>query len=191
MEFRNIDEFENFVEKKANQFAKKVAIQAKALFKKKIVELNRSFLSSSDFNKIKTSLVGEYGFTPEEVSSLDKIVDAMSRSSNIVDKGDSFVIEYVNLSELYNQPEAQHNLSSSSRAGEVVSWAEWLEEGASIIGSSYSGKDSPSSRSGKGTMVDGGAWRIRPTRAFSNLAKKIGLEGTRKIMTLAVRRVKK
>lgn len=191
MEFRNLDQFENFVTKKAKSFAKKIAKQAKLDFKKKIDKLNNSFLNSSDFNKIKTSLVGEYGFTPEEVSSLDNIVNAMNRSSNIVDNGDSFIIEYVNLSTLYNQPEAQHQLSGRSNSGEVVSWAEWLEEGVSIFGFSYSDKESASSRSGKGVMEEGGSWKIRPTRAFSNIAKSTGLEDAKKIMTLSVRRVRK
>jgi len=185
-----MNQFENFIVKKAEAIAKKVAKQAEIGFKKKIDELNKSFLNSSDFKKIKTSLVGEYGFTPEEVSSLDNIVDAMNRSTVTKSGSDYFVVEYVNLAELYNQPESQHQLSAKSRAGEVVSWAQWLEEGVSVFGFSYSDKNSDSSRSGKGVMEAGGSWKIRPTRAFSNLAKNMGLDGAKKVMTLAVRKVR-
>jgi hypothetical protein len=190
MEIKNLGEFEGFLDKKTKQIGKLVATQARKLFQKKIEELNEAFLTSSDFKNIKTRLVGEYGFTPEEVQSLDNIVDAMTRVSNI-DDSDGFVIQYVNLRALHNQPEAQHGLSSSSRAGEVVSWTEWLEEGVSITGHSYTAKPSPDSRSGKGIMSEGGAWALRPTRAFSNLSKKFGLKEAKEIMTLSVKRVKR
>lgn len=191
MGFNNLDGFERFLDRKLDSLAKKVAKEARVEFEKKIKELNTAFLNSADFRAIKGTLVGEYGFTPEEVSALDNIIDAMTRVSNKEESDYSFVIEYVSLSELHKQPEAAHNLFVRPDDGEQVAWTRWLEEGASILGYSYDPETSKSSRSGKGTMEKGGGWRLRPTRAFSKLAKKLNFKDLRGVMALAVRRVKR
>ena len=191
MVFNNLDAFESFFNKKLDSIAKKITRQAKAEFSKKIDELNKAFLNSSDYNNIKGSLLGEYGFTSEEVSALDNIVDAMNRVSDIESTDTSYVVQYVNLEELHKQPEAAHSLFVSPDSGEQVSWTRWLEEGASVLGYSFSDDQSKSSRSGKGTMKAGGGWRLRPTRAFSEIAKKVGIDDVKKIMTLSIRKIKK
>jgi len=191
MEFLNLDAFAAFLEKKANSIGKAIAREAQKEFEKKIAELNNAFLSSRDFRDIKGKLQGEYGFTNEEVAGLDNIVDAMERSSKVTKDDTSFIIEYVNLKDLYGQPEASHSLSNAKGPGETISWAQWLEEGASIVGYSFDSRNSKSSRSGKGVMEEGGAWRLRPTRAFSKIAKNLDLGDLRNMMTLVVKRVSK
>ncbi len=191
MGFRNLDSFNSFLDRKLESIAKKVTRQAKAEFDKKIEELNKAFLNSSDFRNIQGSLVGEYGFTPEEVSALDNIVTAMNRVTDREATDTSYVIQYVNLEELHKQPEAAHNLFVRPDRGEQVAWTRWLEEGASVLGYSFSDEDTKTSRSGKGTMASGGSWRLRPTRAFSQLSKKVGIDDVKKIMTLSIRKIKK
>lgn len=190
MEFRNLDQFEKFLEKKAERIAKAFVKEAEAEFRKQIERLNKAFLSSSSFKEIKSSLAGEYGFTKDEIANLGDIVNAMSRVSKESKTNDSFVIQYVNLEELHAQPEAQHALTSEDGT-EVISWTKWLEEGATVLGYSFSPKGGKESRSGEGVMKKGGAWRLRPARGFTKLRKNLDLSELKKRMSLVVKRVKK
>jgi len=191
LEFRNIDQFEAFVSSKIKKLSKKIVKNAEKDFRKKIDELNNSFLSLKDFSDIKTKLVGEYGFTEGEVQALDNIVDAMSRVSRYHSSDTGFVVEYIALAELHEQPEARHTLTNAKNGGETISWTRWLEDGASVLGYTFSAKDSENSRSGKGVMSEGGAWRLRPTRAFSNLRKQLKLEDVKKILSISIKKIAK
>jgi hypothetical protein len=191
LEFKNLGAFEEFVSSRVKRISKKIVKIAEKDFRKKIDELNRAFLSSKDFKDIKTRLVGEYGFTDGEAQALDGIVDAMNRVNRVQSTDSEFIVEYLPLEELHEQPEARHTLSNSAGSGESISWTRWLEDGASVLGYSFSAKASEDSRSGKGIMNEGGAWRLRPTRAFSNLRKKLRIEDVKKTLSISIRKVSK
>jgi hypothetical protein len=191
LEFKNLSELETFISSRIKKISKKIMKEAEKDFRKKIDELNNSFLNSKDFREIKTRLVGEYGFTEGEVQALDNIVDAMSRVSKYTSSDSEFVVEYISLAELHGQPEARHTLTSAKSGGETISWTRWLEDGASVLGYTFSAKDSENSRSGKGVMSEGGAWRLRPTRAFSNLRKQLKLEDVKKILSISIKKIAK
>jgi len=40
-------------------------------------------------------------------------------------------------------------------------------------------------------MSEGGAWRLRPTRAFSNLRKQLKLEDVKKILSISIKKIAK
>ena len=52
LEFRNIDQFEAFVSSKIKKLSKKIVKNAEKDFRKKIDELNNSFLNLKDFKDI-------------------------------------------------------------------------------------------------------------------------------------------
>lgn len=190
MEFRNLDQFEKFLDKKLGKIAKAFTKEAEQEFKSQIDRLNRSFLSSKAYRDVKGSLAGEYGFTKNEIAALDNIIDAMTRVSSQSKTDDSFVIQYVNLEDLHAQPEAQHALTSKYGT-DVISWTRWLEEGVSVLGYSFSPEGGKDSRSGKGIMKKGGAWQLRPARGFTKLRNNLELSELKKKMSLVVKRIKK
>jgi hypothetical protein len=190
MSFRNQGQFEEFLGKKLEKIARQFSKEAEGVFRNQIEKLNRAFLTSSAFKEIKGSLAGEYGFTRSEIAELDSIIEAMTRVSSEESKDYSFVIQYVDLKALHAQPEAQHDLTSSD-GSDTISWSRWLEEGATVAGFSYARDGGKGSRSGKGTMKEGGTWVLRPARGFTSLRKNLDLDKIKKDLSLVVKRVRK
>lgn len=154
--------------------------------------LRDTFRDSAEFRDLSGRLVGEFGFTPEEVSNLDKILELMvPGNSNItvsklnIGKTYSFILEWVDYDKLKKHPYAQHDLTRLDRDGSIiditatVSWVEWLEEGESIIGYRFDpvgnrGFAKKQSRSGEGLMkktTGGGAWVFEPTGILHRIAE--------------------
>jgi len=190
MSFRNLGSFESFLDKKLDKIAKQFTKEAEETFRSQVEILNRAFLNSKAFREIKGSLVGEYGFTRDEVASLDSIIQAMDRVSTEEKSDYSFVIQYVDLNALHAQPEAQHELTSHETPV-TVSWTKWLEEGASVAGFSFARGGGKDSRSGKGIMKEGGTWVLRPSRGFTGLRKSLDLAKIKRDLSLVVKRVRK
>jgi hypothetical protein len=153
------------------------------------------FASSKEFGELKGKFVGEFGFTPEEVGNLDNILSLlMPGDSKIVTakvtarKSSTFsmILEWVDYDKLKDHAYAQHLLTKLDADGnvksvtDIVSWVEWLEEGATVRGytftkpgGTYEGKDTTArSRSGQGLMrKDGGMWTFKPTAVLGEIAK--------------------
>ena len=158
--------------------------------------LRNTFANSTSYKDLKGRLVGEFGFTPTEVQNLDNILSLFvpSKSNPIVkirttdrrSSGFSMMLEWVDYPKLKDHNLAQHVLTRLDEDGnvvgitDVVSWVEWLEEGATIRGYTFTkpggthgGKNTKDrSRSGKGLMrKDGGIWTFQPTEILKNLAQ--------------------
>jgi len=158
--------------------------------------LQTQFANSEEFRALKGKLQGEFGFTNEEVKNLDRILDLMvpGKSEITISKirtgPNQFLmsLEWVDFKKLKAHEFAQHELTRLDAAGRVVditdiiSWVEWLEEGATIKGYEFfrpsrarSGTiDSKAfSRSGQGLMkrTDSNFWTFNPTRVFESIAK--------------------
>jgi len=178
-----------------NKKMKDVFLASEPLLQKNAEYLRDTFKSSSEFGDLKGKLVGQFGFTPEEVAQLDRILDLLVPGSNKVtvtrtkygQDEYSIALEWVDMSQLKAHPFAQHDLTTLDETGSVtgvtdtVSWVEWLEEGVSVIGyyfskvpaSSKSRSVANRSRSGAGLMKksQGGVWTFQPTRVFEGIAK--------------------
>ena len=153
------------------------------------------FANSDEFQSLKGKLKGEFGFTNEEVAKLDRILDLLLPNnevtvSRVQTSGGKFLmqLEWVDFRKLKEHEFAQHELTRLDAMGrvvditDVISWVEWLEEGATIRGYSFSrvrrgqgavGGTDPSafSRSGEGIMKrSGGIWTFQPTRIFHEIA---------------------
>ena len=154
--------------------------------------LRDAFKNSSEFNDIKTKFVGEFGFTPEELSRLDRILDLLIPGSNDITVGEiktgigtkSILLQWVDYEKLKQHDYAQHELTKldSSSGGfsitGVVSWVEWLQEGVSVIGYEFSpvnARNNKFSRSGEGIMMQSeGTFVLKPTRIFDKIAASSG-----------------
>lgn len=154
------------------------------LFKEaeKLAKEVQKFIDSQAFK-----LIGEFGFTPEEViSKLNKvetllIPDGGSITTLDRKKGRTqhAILNWVDIDALKESDLAQHDLTRWNPAvrrfvrTETISWIEWLEEGKVITGWTFDpGRTaSPPSRSGEGLMVKDGLWRFEPTFIFEKTAK--------------------
>lgn len=164
--------------------------------------LRQKFQNSKEFKDLSGKLVGEFGFTPEEVQKLDRITDLMVPKGNEITitkikTGPNLFLmqlDWVDFRKLKEHEFAQHALTKLDQSGrveritDIISWVEWLEEGASVIGYQFfrpgtgvarlegGGRAAAAqfSRSGEGLMrrTSAGFWTFQPTRVFERIAQE-------------------
>ena len=213
----NAQGFENAVREAVVQRMRSIFdTKAKFFLKEQAEILQQKFLSSEEFTALGGRLVGEFGFTPEEVNNLQRISSLLVPGSNDITvskvkvaKGEySMLLEWVDLAKLKEHEFAQHVLTRLDASGrvigitDIVSWVEWLEEGATVRGYYFSrpgGRFSgPAgeqvaaanfSRSGEGLMKksQAGSWIFRPTRVFERIGKQTSKQDFKRGFGLLVR----
>lgn len=150
---------------------------------------------SQEFQALKTpTLIGKFGFTPQEVSKLDDIFPVIGpgnsnevTSINKVTSGKklSAVLQWVDFEKLKFHQVADHPLTKlNPRTGTfevegVVSWIEWWEHGVTIRGHIFTRgnvRSLPSSRSQEGLMQtrSGSVFQLHPTRIFERTGEQAG-----------------
>ncbi len=170
--------------------------------------LRDAFAGSEEFRSLGGRLKGEFGFTDEEVANLDKILTLMTPArgspitiSKVKTTGNklSMLLEWVDFEQLKTHEFAQHALTRLDSSGQVVgvtdiiSWVEWLEEGAAIRGYSFFRPRGPAarfSRSGEGLMRKNRSnfWTFEPTRILETIAKRTDVKTLRKGFGILVKR---
>ncbi len=158
------------------------------LLKQQAEILKQSFASSTEFQELGGRLLGQFGFTPQEVSNLDRILTLLVPGDNeitfnIVKIGNTLeaILQWVDFQKLKTHSFAQHALTKLDAQGnviditDVVSWVEWLENGVSIAGYQFfrpAGRFSKFSRSGEGLMREkAGTFVLKPTRVFERTGR--------------------
>ncbi len=191
---KNERDLEAFIKKEATKQVNRI-LQSSDKFLLKQAEILQEQIENSDaFRDLQGKLIGEFGFTPEEVFDLRRILTLLVPGSHgitnikVGTRGETMfaILEWVDFKKLKAHPFAQHDLtrfdpvSKSFKLTETVSWVDWLENGQVIRGYVFNpistGRD-PSekfSRSGRGLMQRSrsGAFEFKPTRVFSNRSRK-------------------
>lgn len=171
----------------------------------KIANDLRTFIaSSSEFKNLSGRLVGEFGFTPEEVANLDRILDLLLPGNQVTDielitnsRRSVAILKWVNFDRLRIHPFAQHDLTKGHpdniQLTETISWVDWLENGATITGYSFSRPNAiekESSRSGEGIMrADDGIWTFQPTQIFKRAGNSINVSEMRRGFGIVLRNI--
>jgi len=187
----NKDGLQSQIKKAINRKMNLVFNEAKDLLLQQAKVYRDKFANSSEYQDIKSRMVGEFGFTPEEVAGLDRILDLLVPSTDnditvsfittgIAKSTKFMILEWVDFSKLKEHPIAQHELTKLDAAGsvigitDIVSWIEWLEEGETIRGYEFFKSNESMSRSGAGLMRrdTGNIFVLEPTRIF----ERIGIE---------------
>ena len=194
---KNQNQIEAAVKRALLAKMKKIFTNGKFLLDAQAEILRDIFANSEEFNALKGKLQGEFGFTDEEVRNLDRILDLMVPGANEITvskiktgPGEFIMsLEWVDMKRLQAHEFAQHELTRLDETGKVVeitdiiSWVEWLEDGATIKGyqffrpsraKSAAGIDPGIfSRSGQGLMKKSNSnfWTFEPTRIIERIAK--------------------
>jgi len=169
--------------------------------------------NSNEFRDVQTTLVGEFGFTAQEVAQLPRIfsllIPGTDRRITRIDRKtgtlDNFaILRWNDLETLFKHPFAQHDLTRfnvdtrSFQLTETVSWIQWWEEGQVRTGvvfdpNSPNARRIPPSRSGKGLMREttGGIWRLEPTFIFRKTADAFNPKNMVKQFKLLVKKVRR
>lgn len=176
------------VEKAIRRKMKQVFKEAEKVFIQNANALRDTFKDSEEFRSLKGRLRGEFGFTPEEVEGLDRILELMVPGGNEITLTKitfgteySIILDWVDYAKLKEHPYAQHELTKLDGDGsvesitDVVSWVEWLEEGHSVVGYYFTRGNivsDPYSRSGFGLMKKHptAGWVFQPTRILESIA---------------------
>ena len=159
------------------------------LIKQQAEILRNVFKDSPEYASIKTDMVGEFGFTSQEVGNLDRILELLVPGNSPITISDikaskgrpkSLMLKWVDFNQLKDHEFAQHALTRLDNTGsvtgvtDIVSWVEWLDEGVSILGFTFSDAigQNRRSRSGEGVMQQqkGGSFTIQPSRVFERIA---------------------
>lgn len=159
------------------------------LIKQQAEILRNAFRDSPEFASIKTDMVGEFGFTNQEVANLDRILELLVPGNGPITISDikaskgrpkSLMLKWIDFGKLKDHEFAQHALTRLDNTGsitevtDIVSWIEWLEEGVSVLGYTFSDAigQKGRSRSGEGIMQQqkGGSFTIQPSRVFERIA---------------------
>lgn len=166
------------------------------------------FQNSEEFRSLGGKLKGEFGFTDEEVNNLNRILTLMTPKSGspvtvskIKTTGNKFsmLLEWVDFAQLKDHEFAQHVLTKLDETGsvvsitDVISWVEWLEEGATIRGYNFfrpRGRGRIFSRSGEGLMRrgSGNIWTFEPTRILESIAKRTDVTTLKKGFGVLIKR---
>lgn len=188
--------------------------RADFLLTKQAEVLQQQFRNSDEFRDLSGRLKGEFGFTDQEIAQLDRILSLLVPGSNditvsVVKTGagrQEVFLDWVDFEKLKVHEFAQHALTKLDEAGRVVqitdiiSWVEWLEEGASIrgfqffrpgAGGAQGGSDPAAfSRSGEGLMrrSNSNFWTFEPTRVFERISKQEEGDDLRRGFGVLVRR---
>lgn len=189
-EITNLATIEKKVQQAILQKMRRVFKQGDKLMLDYAQVLQKTFLNSKEFKDLGSSLVGEFGFTPEEVANLQRVGDLLVPGNNPVtvssvkSQGDSFYmqLEWVDFAKLKEHEYARHALTRLDADGhvrsvtDVVSWVEWLEDGVTVRGYYFTRPNEVAakfSRSGEGLMrkKEGSLWVFEPTRIFERISQ--------------------
>ena len=145
--------------------------------------LGERFAQSEEFNRMKGSLKGEFGFTDQEIVELDGIINTIKNDRDVtrVSVGpDRVMLEWGDFRVLKDHPNAKHPLTRlNPKTGlfeiiQIVSWVDWLENGLSITGYTFEEKGGRFSRSKEGQMTESsGLFRLPRTKIFEKIANSI------------------
>jgi hypothetical protein len=209
----NQSSVESAIRRAMERKMKKVFLAGKFLLTSQAKVLRDTFANSEEFTALKGKLKGEFGFTNEEVTNLDRILDLLVPGGEITTTKIStgpgqflMTLEWVDFAKLKVHDFALHELTRLDETGQVIditdiiSWVEWLEEGATVrgyqffrpsAGGAVGGADpSAISRSGEGLMKksEGDFWTFRPTRVFERIAKSESADFLKKGFGILVKR---
>lgn len=189
----NEQQFDQALKKEIGKKMQNIILNSDKFLMKQADILRDQFQNSQEFRDLSGKLVGEFGFTPEEVRNLKEILTLLVPGNNrvttlkVTQSSSKFsaILEWVDFNKLKDHPLAQHDLTRvDSQTGqfkltETISWVDWLENGAVVRGYNFSevGGNSPGrafSRSGKGIMRESksGFWDFTPTKVFDSIGKK-------------------
>lgn len=195
---QDLEAFRRQIRRIVSDAATKTFSQMGPLLLRESEILTSKIESSTDFQELSGRLVGEFGFTPEEVARIHSILPVIrqkGRVTNFVVKSTArnkqAILEWVDMDALKEHPLAQHDLtkynpdSGQFELTETISWVEWFEEGATVRGYQFfkvGGIFKKYSRSGQGLMrrQQGGIWMFEPTRLFDITARKYNIKNLRR-----------
>lgn len=179
----NLSKLENKIKKVMNKKTNQLVRDLEEFLINVNELLGNRFAESKEFNEIKTSLRGEFGFTSEEVAELDEIINVIKNDKSITRiraNSNRIILEWVDFEALKKHPAALHPLSKKQKGSnkfdvsDVVSWVDWLENGLSITGYVYKEEGKKASRSESGVMRRSSqTFRLRKTKVLEKLAKTI------------------
>jgi hypothetical protein len=149
---------------------------------------------SEEFKALKTpTLIGQFGFTPQEVANLDNLFPVIQGGDKSITnvkvktmtKIKSAILNWVDFAKLKDHPVAEHELTSfdarsrTFSVDQIVSWIEWWEEGVTVRGHIFTRGNELNrsfSRSGLGIMMprSGGFFLLRPTMIFQKTGAQSG-----------------
>ncbi|MHA2341936.1 MAG: hypothetical protein ACXADW_08655 [Candidatus Hodarchaeales archaeon] len=195
---KNQNRLESVIKRSIKERMKRVFSQGESLMLGQAQILRREFENSAEFKDLKGRLIGEFGFTPEEVQKIDRLLTLLVPGGNeitvtkIQNGPNRFLmqLDWVDFEELKAHEFALHLLTKLDADGKVesitdiISWVEWLEEGATVRGYEFfrpgtgligGARGTPAvnfSRSGEGLMRrrNSGFWTFEPTRVFERIA---------------------
>ncbi len=189
----NERQFEEFLQKNINKKMELIVKDSESFLMKQSEILRDTFANSQEFRDLSGRLVGEFGFTQEEVRDLSKILALLTPGSEkittlkVTQSNTKFaaILEWVDFDRLKDHPLAQHDLTRLDRTTgqfeltETISWIDWLENGAVVRGYSFEdvGSNAASkrfSRSKKGIMrkSSSGFWEFSPTRVLETIGER-------------------
>lgn len=207
----NERQFERFLDQEIQKRMNEIIRRSDDFLFKQAELLRDRFESSNEFRDLSGRLVGEFGFTPEEVRNLSQILTLLVPRSNdvttlkITQRGgvSLALLEWVDFDKLKEHPFAQHDLTRlNPRTGqfeltERISWVDWLENGAVVRGYNFErvSGNSPArefSRSGQGIMrlSRSGFWQFQPTKVFENIGKTFSRSEFRRGFGVVLRRTR-
>lgn len=181
-----------------------VGKKMQSVFEREARLLSKAFETSSEFRDLKTKLVGEFGFTPEELDNLDNILEVLQKDISVTriemisgPNVKELVLQWCNLDRLKEHPVAIHKLTQYDPEfdrfvlTDIVSWIEWLNDGVTVRGYRFDPTNTGKySRSKQGIMkpTPGGLWTFTPTKVFERLPERINSgENLRKGIGLVLR----
>lgn len=205
----NEQQFDQALIKEIGKKMQKIVLDSEKFLMKQADLLRDAFAGSQEFRDLSGRLVGEFGFTPEEVRNLKEILTLLVPGNNrvttlkVTQRSSRFaaILEWVDFDKLKDHPLAQHDLTRfDPRTGqfkltETISWVDWLENGAVVRGYNFSevGGNNPGrafSRSGQGIMRESrsGFWNFAPTKIFDGIGKKFSESEFRRGFGVVLRR---
>lgn len=165
--------------------------RARALFERQAEILTSLYVHSAEFLSLRTKLVGEFGFTSEEVAQFDNVAKVLNSwpitkieiISGLTVAG--ILLQWCDYDAFKEHPIAMHELTQYEPSihawslTDTVSWVEWLEEGMTVRGYRFDptqrGKFSRS-RAGLMRSGEGNIWTFQPTNILHRVSKMINIE---------------
>lgn len=161
------------------------------LFEKQAEILTSLYVYSGEFQAMKTRLVGEFGFTSEELAKLEgvsKVLNSYPITKIEIISGlniAGIILQWCDYDLFKEHPIAMHDLTQYEPSvnawslTETISWVEWLEEGITVRGYRFDPTQRGKfSRSRQGLMrpTEGGLWVFEPTNILHRVADMLNIK---------------
>lgn len=199
---REMQRFQKFILSETDKIITLALDKMDAVLFEQAVFLANKIKTSDEFTALKTpTLIGQFGFTPEEVARLDDLFPVIGPNSNnevtstrktLTSRKKSAILQWVDFDQLKFHEVADHPLTKlNDVTGQfeetgIVSWIEWWENGVTVRGHIFTRGNIRSevfSRSGFGFMQQrgGSTFAIRPTRIFEKTGAQFGANVARNL----------